>query len=69
MFEKAVVKEGKDQSPLFAALQKQSKELPNWNFSKYLVGKSGRVIKFYKNSVKPDDAELLKDIQAALAAK
>jgi glutathione peroxidase len=69
MFEKVVVKEGKEQHPIFAALQKQSKELPNWNFCKYLVGKNGKVIKFYKNSVKPDDAGLLKDIEAALAAK
>ena len=66
MFEKSVTKAGKDQSPIFTNLQKQSKELPNWNFCKYLVGKGGKVIKFYKNSVKPDDAELRKDIDAAL---
>jgi glutathione peroxidase len=66
MFEKVVVKEGKEQSPIFGALQRQSKELPNWNFCKYLVGKSGKVVKFYKNSVKPDDAALRADIEAAL---
>jgi glutathione peroxidase len=69
IFEKCVVKEGKEQSPVYANLQKQSKQLPNWNFCKYLVGKNGKVIKFYKNSAEPDDAELLKDIQAALAMR
>ena len=69
MFEKVVTKAGAGQSPVYANLQKQSKELPNWNFCKYLVAKQGRVVKFYKNDVKPDDAALRKDIEAALAAK
>jgi len=66
MFEKVVTKAGKDQSPVYANLQKQSKELPAWNFSKYLVAKNGKVIKFYKSAVKPDDAALRQDIDAAL---
>jgi glutathione peroxidase len=70
MFEKAVVKGGAGQSPVYANLAKQAKgELPNWNFCKYLVHKHGKVIKFYKNDVKPDDAALRKEIDAALAAK
>lgn len=69
MFEKVVTKDGKDQSPIYAALNKQAAKLPTWNFCKYLLGKDGRVIKFYGNKVKPDDAALLKDIEAALAAK
>jgi glutathione peroxidase len=70
MFEKVSVKTGPGQSPVYAALAKQAKgELPNWNFCKYLVHKNGKVIKFYKNSVKPDDAELRKEIEAALAAR
>ncbi len=66
MFEKLVTKAGKDQSPIYANLQKQSKELPEWNFSKYLVDKTGKVIKHYKANVKPDDAGLRKDIDAAM---
>lgn len=69
MFEKVVTKAGAGQSPVYANLQKQSKELPNWNFCKYLVHKHGKVIKFYKNDVKPDDAALRKEIEAALAQK
>jgi glutathione peroxidase len=70
MFEKVVTKAGAGQSPIYANLAKQAKgELPNWNFCKYLVHKNGKVIKFYKNNVKPEDAELRKEIDAALAQK
>ena len=70
MFEKVSAKAGPTQSPIFANLAKQAKgESPTWNFCKYLVHKHGKVIKFYKNSVKPDDAELRKEIEAALAQK
>ena len=66
LFEKVVTKAGKDQSPIYANLKAQSQELPAWNFSKYLVGKNGKVVKFYKSQVKPDDAGLRSDIEAAL---
>ena len=66
LFEKVVTQAGAGQSPLYANLQKQSGELPSWNFAKYLVGKDGKVVRFYKSGVKPDDAGLRKDIEAAL---
>ena len=66
LFEKVVTHAGAGQSPVYANLQKQSGELPSWNFAKYLVGKDGKVVKFYKSGVKPDDAGLRKDIEAAL---
>lgn len=66
LFEKVVTKAGKDQSPIYTNLQKQSKELPEWNFSKYLVDRTGKLVKHYKASVKPDDAALRKDIDAAI---
>jgi len=66
VFEKVVTKAGPGQSPIYANLQKQSKDLPNWNFCKYLVAKNGKVIKFYKNSVTPEDAGLRQAIEAAL---
>jgi glutathione peroxidase len=69
MFEKVVVKRGAAQSPVFANLHKQSGELPSWNFSKYLVGKDGRVVKYYPTRVTPEDSSLRKDIETALAAK
>jgi glutathione peroxidase len=66
LFEKISVKAGKDQSPIYANLNQQCKELPSWNFCKYLVGKNGKVVKFYKSSVKPEDPGLRGDIEAAL---
>lgn len=66
MFEKCEVKPGAGQSPLFAFLEEQTGETPNWNFCKYLVGKDGKVIAFYKSAVTPDAAELRKAIAAAL---
>jgi glutathione peroxidase len=65
MFEKVAVK-GKDVHPVYANLIQQSKETPSWNFCKYLVGKNGKVVKFYKSGVKPEDATLRADIEAAL---
>jgi glutathione peroxidase len=66
MFEKVVTKAGKDQSPIYANLGTQGKDLPNWNFSKYLVDKTGKVLKYYKANIKPEDATLRADIEAAL---
>jgi glutathione peroxidase len=66
LFEKVVTKAGAGQSPLYANLQKQAGDLPGWNFAKYLVGKDGRVVKFYKSGVKPEDPGLRRDIEAAL---
>lgn len=66
LFEKVVTKAGPGQSPVYVNLQKQSGELPSWNFAKYLVSKDGKVLKFYKSDVTPDDAGLRKDIEAAL---
>ena len=66
LFEKVVTKAGATQSPVYANLQKQSGNLPSWNFAKYLVGKDGKVVKFYKSDVKPDDAALRRDIETAL---
>lgn len=66
LFEKVVTRAGAGQSPVYANLQKQSGELPSWNFAKYLVGKDGTVVKFYKSDVKPGDAGLRRDIETAL---
>lgn len=69
IFEKAVTKNGGDQSPIYAHLGKYGKALPEWNFGKYLVNKAGQVIKYYKAGTKPDDATLRADIEAALKQK
>jgi len=66
LFEKVQTKEGEGQSPIYVNLQKQSDELPSWNFCKYLVGKDGKVIKFYASKVTPDDKDMRKAIDEAL---
>src|SRR5712671_5202252 len=50
IFEKVVTKAGPDQSPIYTFLGKDG-SLPEWNFSKYLVGKDGKVIAFYPSKV------------------
>jgi glutathione peroxidase len=69
MFEKVVVKRGAAQSPVYANLHRQSGELPSWNFAKYLVGRDGKVVKYYPTRVTPEDRSLRKDIETALAVK
>lgn len=67
LFAKCVTGAGADQSPVYALLGEATGKLPNWNFCKYLVGRDGQVIGFYPSKVAPGSAELLEDIEAALA--
>jgi glutathione peroxidase len=62
---------GHDMHPLYAMLTSDHGAAApagevSWNFEKFLVGKDGKVAKRYKSRVKPDSAELLADIEAAL---
>jgi glutathione peroxidase len=66
MFGKLVTKPGPDQSPIYAFLTKGG-QVPAWNFSKYLVGKDGKVVAFYSSKVTPESKELKDAIEAALA--
>lgn len=65
MFEKISVK-GKDQAALFAMLSSESEE-PSWNFTKYLVGPDGRLVKRFGPRTAPDDAELRAEIDRLLS--
>jgi glutathione peroxidase len=66
MFAKVETKAGAGQSPVYAALTGATGEQPSWNFCKYLVGKDGKPIAFYKSGTAPDSDELRKAIEAAL---
>ncbi len=66
MFSKLVTKAGPDQSPIYSYLGGTG-HLPGWNFSKYVVGKDGRVRAFFPSKVTPDDPVLRKAITDALA--
>lgn len=61
MFEKVSVK-GKDQHPLFQWLTSKTGKSPSWNFCKYLVDESGKVVGFYPPKVTPLDPEIVSKI-------
>jgi glutathione peroxidase len=67
MFSKVVTKAGSDQSPIYKFLG-ASGHLPAWNFSKYLVGRDGKIIAFYPSDVTPEAPELRGAIAKALAS-
>ena len=66
MFQKVVTKAGSSQSPVYAFLGRSGR-LPAWNFSKYVVDKSGQVVAFFPSEVTPEAAELRRAIDKALA--
>ncbi len=66
MFSKVVTKAGEGQSPVYAFLGK-GRELPSWNFGKYVVGRDGKVVAYFPSKVAPDAKELRDAIEAALS--
>ena len=66
MFAKVVTRKGPGQSPVYAFLG-ESGSLPQWNFSKYVVDKDGKVEAFFPSRVAPDAPELRAAIEKALA--
>ena len=57
--------QGEGQSPVYRFLSADWGE-PKWNFHKYLVGKTGRVIKSFPTSTEPSNAGLRAAIDTAL---
>jgi len=57
---------GDASNPIFRELARQS-EPPDWNFNKYLVDRSGRVVGRFGSNTTPDSAELLQAIEKVLA--
>jgi glutathione peroxidase len=55
---------GADQAPLYQYLTQKGGEV-KWNFTKFLVGKDGQVIKKFDSAVEPNSPELAKAIEAA----
>lgn len=71
MFAKISVK-GKDQAPLYAHLT-EVKTKPaeageiSWNFEKFLINREGQVVARFSPRTKPDDKQVVKAIEQALA--
>jgi glutathione peroxidase len=71
LFDKIEVN-GPNRHPLYLALAGKDSAFPGdikWNFSKFLVGRDGKILKRFESKVKPDSAELTQAIESALAAK
>lgn len=71
LFEKISVK-GDDTHPLYKKLAEQPRPVggePAWNFTKFLVDKSGKVVARFEPKVKPDAKDLTSKIDELLAAK
>jgi glutathione peroxidase len=61
-----VVVTGSEKTPLYAYLTQTGGEV-GWNFTKFLVGKDGKVRARFDSSTKPESAELTTAIEKALA--
>ena len=71
MFDKLEVN-GANRHPLYVLLAGAGSPFPGdikWNFTKFLVGRDGKILNRFDSAVKPDSAEVTKAIEAALAAK
>ena len=68
MYEKVVVK-GPQATGLYRQLAAASAgQTPRWNFHKYLVSRSGKVVGSYGSSVEPHSKALIQAIEQQLAA-
>ena len=63
---------GPNRAPLYVALAGKDSPFPgeiNWNFTKFLISRDGKIINRFDSKVKPDSPEMIAAIEAALAAK
>lgn len=68
MFDKIEVN-GPNRHPLYVELAGQDSPFPGkikWNFTKFLVGRDGKILKRFESSTTPDSPEVLAAIEAAL---
>ena len=71
MFDKIEVN-GPNRHPLYVMLAGDSSPFPgniHWNFTKFVIGKDGKILNRFDSKVKPDSPEVTAAIEAALAAK
>src|SRR3982750_638387 len=71
MLEKTDVN-GANRHPLYVQLAGKASPFPGnieWNFTKFLVGRDGKILARFSSKVKPDAPELRAAIESALATK
>jgi glutathione peroxidase len=57
---------GATQNPLYAQLAKATGGSPKWNFHKYLIDRSGKVVASFPSAVEPGNVKLVAGVEAAL---
>jgi glutathione peroxidase len=57
---------GPEPEPFYAHLMAVTGDTPQWNFHKYLIDRTGRVVASFPGHVRPDDARLIRAIEALL---
>jgi len=61
---------GEEANPLYLALAAAAEGAqPRWNFHKYLIDRSGKLVANYGSRITPEDKELLHTIEQKLAEK
>lgn len=65
MYAKVSVK-GSDQTPVYRYLTSAAGGDVKWNFTKFLVGKDGKVIQRFESGTAPESAELVAAVEKAL---
>ena len=71
MFDKLEVN-GANRHPLYLWLAGPASPFPGnikWNFTKFLIGRDGKIVARFDSKVKPDSDEVTQAIESALAAK
>jgi glutathione peroxidase len=71
LFDKIEVN-GPHRHQLYTVLAGEGSPFPGdikWNFSKFLIGRDGKILKRFESKVKPDSPELVQAVETALAGK
>jgi glutathione peroxidase len=71
LFDKIEVN-GANRNPLYDLLAGKDSPFPGdikWNFTKFVIGKDGKILNRFESKVTPDSPEITTAIEAALAAK
>ena len=71
LFDKLEVN-GPNRHPLYVMLAGNDSPFPGdigWNFTKFVIGRDGKILNRFASPVKPDSVEVTKAIETALAAK
>jgi len=71
LFDKIEVN-GANRAPLYTSLAGKDSPYPGdikWNFSKFLIGRDGKILKRFESGVVPNSPQVTQAIEAALATK